>query len=338
MISGTAVVWRGDSLTVEEVEVPPGDTVVEIALATVCGSDLHTVSGRRPAPCPSVLGHEAVGRIVSLPTGGRLDVTGRPLHPGDRVVWGIADSCGRCDRCRAGHTAKCRALRKTGHEPYDGDWPLSGGYASHIVVPAGVPLVRVPDRLSDAAAAISACAVATVAATLEAAGPVTGRRVLISGIGMLGLVAVAMAAQHGATEVLVSEPDEGRRDRAMTFGATRPVADDDLVDIALELSGAPAAVRATLDHLDVGATMVLAGSVFPGDHVDLDPQWLVRHLITVRGVHNYEPRHLVQAIDFLASSTADWGDVVAPPAPLADLPRLLTAHPSSRWLRTSVRP
>ena len=79
-MAGTArvAVWRGGAeVTLETVDLPapgPGETLVEIDLATVCGSDHHTVSGRRPGACPSVLGHEGVGRIVG---------TGR------RVVWGV---------------------------------------------------------------------------------------------------------------------------------------------------------------------------------------------------------------------------------------------------------
>ena len=65
-----AAVWRGgDQIAVERVAVPrlgPGDVLVRVRLATVCGSDRHTVSGRRDQPCPSILGHEAVGEIVAV--------------------------------------------------------------------------------------------------------------------------------------------------------------------------------------------------------------------------------------------------------------------------------
>ena len=64
-----AAVWRGgDQIAVERVAVPragPGRCIGAGALATVCGSDRHTVSGRRDQPCPSILGHEAVGEIVA---------------------------------------------------------------------------------------------------------------------------------------------------------------------------------------------------------------------------------------------------------------------------------
>src|SRR3954447_1532644 len=73
--SATAMVWPGDGHRHEAVAVPgvrlsPGDVLVAIELATVCDSDVRTVSGHRPAPTPLVLGHEQVGRVVALGRGG----------------------------------------------------------------------------------------------------------------------------------------------------------------------------------------------------------------------------------------------------------------------------
>ena len=106
-----AAVWDGSAIAVREVRLPepgPGETLIRISTATVCGSDLHTVSGRRPAPCPSILGHEAVGVVVA--TG-----ADSPVSVGDRVVWSGTVSCGDCPRCRAGLSAKCCSVRKVGH-------------------------------------------------------------------------------------------------------------------------------------------------------------------------------------------------------------------------------
>ncbi len=83
----------------------PGEVLVQIELATICGSDLHTIAGHRREPVPAVLGHEAVGRVIAA--------EGRPdLQPGDRVSWTIADSCGQCqpcDRCRRRSCTRCPA-------------------------------------------------------------------------------------------------------------------------------------------------------------------------------------------------------------------------------------
>jgi putative phosphonate catabolism associated alcohol dehydrogenase len=353
-----AQVWHGGpDFALTEVPLPelaPGEAVAAVELATVCGSDRHTVSGRRAGACPSILGHEAVGRLVASHPAGVRDVHGDQLVPGDRLVWGVTASCGRCDRCRGGLTAKCRALLKTGHEPLEGPWPLSGGYATHIHLRQGLALVRVPETVSDAAAAVAACAGATVMACLEAAAAhqdLTGRRVLINGAGMLGLFACATARHHGAAVVEIRDTSPHRVATALGFGATHGTVvpaegacENDatgLFDVAIELSGAMSGVRSCLADLDVGGRLVLAGSVAPAGTLELDPERIVRSWQSITGVHNYEPRHLQQAVDFLEHThdTYAWDTVIAAPVPLAGLPGLLTGPETDPGiLRRSIAP
>ena len=327
-----AAVWTGEGIDIRELSLPAAGgnaALIRVRLATVCGSDLHTIEGRRPGPCPSVLGHEAVGDVV-MP-GGHRGVTA-----GDRVVWSVTAICGRCARCRAGRTAKCETVRKVGHEPLAGDWPLSGSYAEHIVLPVGVTVERVPDGLVDAVAAPAACATATVMATLEAAGPLAGRRVLLVGAGMLGVTAAAACAEAGA-HVQISDLDSARVGTAGQFGAVPDGGGD--VDVAIDFSGSSVAVADALARLDIGGVMVLAGSVLPGPSLAVDPESVVRRWLTITGVHNYEPRHLRQALDFLHRTRAvrPWEGLVALPVPLTSLASVLGPAPGGT-LRASVEP
>ncbi|WP_248760376.1 zinc-binding dehydrogenase [Pseudarthrobacter sp. SSS035] len=344
----SAQVWTGgqdfEPQDLPAPELAPSEALARIDLATVCGSDMHTVSGRRPGPFPGILGHEAVGTIVATGPGGVRDHRGRELTLGDRVVWSVTVACGECDRCASGMTAKCRTLLKTGHEPLDGAWGLSGGYASHIHLPRGITLVSVPDGISDLAAAPSACATATVIAVLEAAGTPKGRRVLVSGAGMLGIVACAVASSRGAASVEVRDLNPERLELARKFGATRTTTTGEYLgsgayDVAVELSGAQSAVASALAALDTGGRLVLAGSVSPGPAVAMDPERMVRSLLTVTGVHNYEPIHLQQAMDFLdeTRNTHDWDSLVEEPRPLSELGSLMKPSRGGR-LRTSVTP
>lgn len=135
-----ALVWHGGSdFRIQEVPVPAlqeVETLVALTTATICGFDRHTVLGRRSAPCPSILGHEGVGVVRA---------TRNPdLQVGQRVVFSVTAPCMECDRCRKGMTAKCRNLKKTGHEAFDSDWPLSGTYASHIALRNHQPVVVAP--------------------------------------------------------------------------------------------------------------------------------------------------------------------------------------------------
>lgn len=306
-----AMVWSGVGLPLESMAVPgvllqPGDVLVEVELATVCGSDVHTALGHRAAAKPLVLGHEQIGRIVA--TGERAyAATGMPLRVGQRVVWSVTVSCGTCSRCRRGLPQKCLELSEYGHERIQRGWELSGGFATHVQVRAGTAIVVVDERVPASVLAPASCATATV---------------LVTGAGMLGVTACAMATDAGAL-VVVSDPDAGRRQLALAFGAAA-VADPGAPGesateiasvlaalqragaaeptIALELSGARGFVQSALDLIGIGGVVVLVGSVSPGGPVLLDPESIVRRLVTLRGVHNYTPGDLQQAVAYLADA------------------------------------
>lgn len=327
-----AAVWTGSGVDVRTVPIPelgPGEVLVRVRLATVCGSDLHTVAGRRSAACPSVLGHEAVGDVVAAGAGADIQV-------GQRIIWSVTVVCGVCSRCRTGLSAKCLSVRKVGHEPFDGDWPLSGSYATHLVLPSGTTIGVVPESLSDAVAAPAACATATVMATLEAAGELIGRRVLIVGAGMLGLTAVAACAAAGA-DVQVVDRNADRLALVPDFGGRE--SDGGPVDVAIDYTGSSAAVADALERLDIGGTLVLAGSVTPGPALAVDPETVVRHWLTITGVHNYEPRHLHRAVAFLDDTREryPWECLVTPPVALCDIASALRPPPAGK-LRTAICP
>ncbi|WP_257162438.1 zinc-binding dehydrogenase [Corynebacterium cystitidis] len=312
-----ALVWHGNQdfelVRVPVPELGPDELIVEMSAASICGSDRHTVSGSRSAPRPSILGHEGVGTVIESRRDG--------FEPGQRVVFSVAAVCGRCDNCQRGLSAKCRSVAKAGHERFDGPWPLSGTFATHMHVVKGQKVSVVPDTVSDAVAATAGCAVATVMAVMEAAGPVAGRTVLVNGVGMLGLVAVAEARRQGAAEVIGCDPGEVSR-KIATGVADRlaPTAVGLHADVVLELSGVRRGVIDALGTLNVGGTAVLAGSVIPTAEVPLDPEWIVRGWRTVTGVHNYEPHHLDQAVEFLAEVDLPWDDILASPIILEELP------------------
>ena len=342
-----AAIWRGgDDVSLESVSVPPlepGEVLVRVSLATVCGSDRHTVSGRRAQPCPSILGHETVGHIVAFGGDGELQsLDGRQLRIGQRVIWSETLPCGTCDRCVAGVTAKCRTVRKAGHEAYDSSWALSGGYAEHVLLPRGMPVAVVDDDVSDALAAPAACATATVMAVIERAMPIAGKRVVVIGAGMLGLTALAAAADADASSVTAVDPAAERREMAKQFGATNVVAaigEVEQCDVLIELSGKAAALQEGIGKLDVGGVAIFAGSVAPDGDIAVDPESVVRRHLSFRGVHNYEPRHLIQALDFLQRSKErfPWTDLVAEPVPLDRIGDLLTGAPGSKP-RYSIAP
>jgi putative phosphonate catabolism associated alcohol dehydrogenase len=269
-----------------------GEVLVSVDLVTICGSDVKTVDGQRPGPVPCVLGHEQVGTVVAAGVGARVVV-------GQRVVWSVTSSCGRCPRC-ATMPQKCLNLHKYGHEPFDESQPLTGGLASHCLLRPGTTIVPVPDDLPNEVASLAACATATAVAAVTAAGPLSvENRALVAGTGMLAIMVTAVLAQRGMHVIVLSQdPVRGRR--LMRFGAAEVTDSAADIDVAFELSGRAAATTGAVSALTVGGTLVLAGSVSPGAAVTIDPERIVRNLLTITGVHNYLPADLRTAIGFLA--------------------------------------
>src|SRR5262249_21959207 len=134
-------------------DLGPGELLVRVRACTVCGSDLHSYTGRRWQQPDTVLGHEIVGTVERLPPGEPVaDYHGTPLREGDRVVWGLIASCGDCFRCERGLPMKCFRMVKYGHMPLFCPVKLTGGLATHCHVVRGTPVFRVPDGLPRTAA------------------------------------------------------------------------------------------------------------------------------------------------------------------------------------------
>lgn len=311
---------HGHPFDLREFPVPApgrGEVLVDIRCSTICGSDLHTWHGRRQEPVPCILGHEIVGRIVAFGPGApRVDLRGETLVEGDRITWTLAASCGECFFCKRGLPQKCEHLFKYGHSSIAPGREFSGGFAECCLLTAGTGIVKLPDALTDTLAAPANCAVATVAAAFRLAGPVEGSTVAILGCGVLGLTAAAMARSLGAAEVISCDLDSGRSSAVRDFGASHFCEPADLLsdtrdltkgrgaDVTLEFSGSSAAVAGAFAATRTGGVSVIAGTITPGGAVSIDPNDLVRRMLTIRGLHNYAPEDLVVAVEFL-SRTAD---------------------------------
>ncbi len=357
----TAAVFRavGQPLALERFPIPQpqgGEIVARILCATICGSDLHSCYGRRPAPAPSVLGHEMVGLVQAIGSDGARDFRGRPLAPGDRITWSMVWSCGACFYCRRGLRSQCERLMKFGHQALAPGRELSGGMATHCHLPAGTAIFRVPGNLADVVASPANCATATVAALFRYAGPVAGQVVTVHGAGMLGLTACAMAAVGGAAQVVALEPDARRRARAFDFGATealdsaqprghilariRELSAGRGADVGLEVAGYPESIELGVELLRAGGRFVLAGATFPGRPVQLAAEQIVRRMIQILGVYNYAPEDLENALAFLspAAERFPFAELAGPCFPLSAVNEAIEYAESRRPPRVALIP
>ena len=296
-----------------------GEVLVRVAMSTICRSDIHSWQGHRPNPCPGVLGHEIVGRIAAIGAGIVCDMRGEPLAVGDRITWSEYFIPGPNYYSEVlDLPQKSPGVEKYGHMAAATPPHHHGGFGEYCYILPQSWILRLPDALSDAEAAPINCGVATMIAVTEAAEIRIGQTVVIQGLGLLGLYGAAIAKARGAGQVIGIDGVADRRARSARFGVDlaldpagvepaelarriaalcRPVG----ADAVLEVCGDPGVVPSGLAMLRVGGRCVLAGVVNPGAMVALDANLLLRKMLTLRGVHNYHPRHLVEALDFVVA-------------------------------------
>ena len=316
--SRTAIFVRsGLPMEIVEVPVPPlrsHEILVRVEMVTLCRSDLATYFGKRIEPSPTILGHEVVGRIADFGSeAARIDLRGGSLHVGDRITWGIFASDPHSDMAQRGMPQKGEGLVKYGHEQLAANHTLHGGLAQYMILRRHTPVIKIDENVPVQVAAIVNCAVATVAGAFRTAGPVHGKKILISGAGMLGLMACAMARSLGASHVGAMDIDSGRLEIARRFGAdgTVLVPRDgsgaqsielpgiDSVDAVIETSGAAWSMERTIEKLGIGGVAVWIGAVHPDRFVSLNAERIVRKLITIRGLHNYNTDDFRAAVEFI---------------------------------------
>jgi len=292
-----------------------GELLVKNVGCSICKSDLHTYSGTRPGPLPSILGHEIIGEIIELPEQPIFDFWNQKVEIGDLITWTIMAYCGECKYCKRGIPQKCLSLKKYGHEKLEGHHKLTGGFATHTHLYAGTVVYKLPDNIDKRILSGLNCSWATVSAAIRLAVDVKKKTVLIAGGGMLGLLTLLMCKEYGAKKIIVYEKDQHRRELAGKFGADMLIngslkKKDDLarniellkkesVDLIFEMTGSNEIIDLSLNIADVGATIILAGSVFPAGNVQINPEKVVRNLWQIKGLHNYIPKDLGDAIVFL---------------------------------------
>jgi putative phosphonate catabolism associated alcohol dehydrogenase len=297
-----------------------GEVLVRVRMSTICRSDIHSYEGRRPNPCPGILGHEIIGVIEQIGAGIEQDMRGEPLKIGDRITWSEYFFEGQCYyREILDMPQKCQGLRKYGHDLASEDPHFLGGFAEYCYILPGTFILKLPTELSDEEATPLNCGVATMASVTEAAAIGLGHAVVIQGLGLLGLYGAAMAKARGARCVIGLDAVPARLEIATKFGVdhalnitgataqsvvaqVRALCSPDGADAVVEVCGIPDVIPQGLQMLRIGGRYVIAGLVNPDANVTIDANMLVKRWITMRGVHNYHPRHLLQALDFVMAN------------------------------------
>ncbi|WP_298356963.1 zinc-binding dehydrogenase [Runella sp.] len=314
----TAVFYtNGEALEIVKLPIPAlksGELLIRNACTTLCRSDISTYIGKRKEKTPTILGHEIVGRIESFgPNTPRQDQRGQELKEGDLVTWAIFASNPQTELAERGIPQKAEGLFKYGHEQLTETNTLHGGLSEYTILHIHTPLAKLKEDVPVKIAAIINCAVATVAGAYRLLGDVQNRNILISGVGMLGIIACAMAKAAGAKTIVAVDVEDERLKTAKRFGADICLRGDtsyatelnalmgksNPIDGLIELSGVGAVMEYTLNLLGIGGTAVWVGAVFPQPALQLDAEKIIRNLHVIKGLHNYNTEDFVAAVVFM---------------------------------------
>ena len=327
-----AVMAEPGRIEMEERPIPTpeaGDVLIRVSSVGVCGSDTHYYRhgrvGSFVVDAPLVLGHEAAGTVVGVGEGidrsrigQRVSIEPQRPDPGS-------------EETRRGHYNLCPHMRFFATPPVDGalcDYVTIGAAFAHPV----------PDSMSDDAAAL--CEPLSVGiAAIRKAGIDGGSRVLIAGAGPIGIVVAQLARAYGATDIIVSDPDQARREQAMAFGATTvldPTVDDVVgreVDAFIDASGAPAAVVDGIRALRPAGTVVLVGS--GAESMELPTQLIQNRELVLTGVFRYA-NTWPTAIALVESGRVDLDAMVTARFPLEKVAEALDSDRTPGSVKTVV--
>jgi threonine dehydrogenase-like Zn-dependent dehydrogenase len=244
----------------------PGDAIVRVARASICGSDLHLLHGKVPMEPGEPLGHEAVGVVEAVGTGLER------VHIGDRVAVAFNVACGHCWFCGNGQSSLCQEDAIFGYGIFGGALP--GAQAERLRVPnADVNLIRIPDRVGDDAAVFVGDVLTTgfYGASLAAAGP--DDVVAVLGCGPVGFCTIEGLRALGAPTVYALDREPSRLALAAAAGAI-PVHVDERnpvtalaeatdgrgADVMIDAVGHTSAFEGAIDTVRRGGTVVVLGA------------------------------------------------------------------------------
>ncbi len=315
-----------EPLALREFAVQPlaeGEVLVKILAAGVCGSDVHMWRGKDPrTPLPMILGHEGVGEVADV-GGEKRDLFGRPLRPGDRVMWERGVMCGRCYYCVVRKEPSLCPHRKTYGISFSCAEPphLRGCYAEYLHVMAGAHFIKIEDDIDPAVLVAASCSGATAAHAIEVSRVRPGDVVLIVGPGPVGLFSLAFALKAGASRVYVSgtSADKARLAMAREFGAAGTLVVDEMSaeerrefllgvtggfgpNVIIDCTGSVRALAENIELVAPGGTYSIPGIAEPREKFPVDLfAWIARKNVALQGVWVSDTNHLWQAIELVLS-------------------------------------
>jgi L-iditol 2-dehydrogenase len=251
------------TVTLERPEPGPGEVLVRVEAAGICGTDRHLHKGEFPSAPPLTLGHEFCGVIDAHGPG----VVAPAL--GTRITCDPNIACGTCPQCLRGRVNLCQSLVAIGVH-------RDGGFADYVVIPAhrALPLPASLDPRYGAFCEPLACCLHGV----DLGAPIPGERVIVLGGGVIGMLTAQLARLAGAEVMLLTRQRE-KRDLALALGASTTAASPEEAlalwpggaDLVIECAGVAETVAAAPALTRTGGRIVIQGVLAQGERVEIEP-------------------------------------------------------------------
>ena len=335
------VIHAARDLRIEErdaEELRPGEVRVRLAMGGVCGSDLHYYNhggfGTVRLREPMILGHEVSGHVEALAPG----VTG--LNVGDLVAVSPSRPCNACRFCLAGEPNHCLNMRFYGSAM---PFPHIQGAFREVLVAAAGQCVTAEGLTAGEAAMAEPLAVALHA--VRQAGPVLGKRVLVTGCGPIGCLCILAARRAGAAEIVATDLADFTLGLARQVGADRAInmtAPDGLAeygvekgqfDVLLECSGAVQALVAGIAALRPRGVIVQLGL---GGDMTLPMQTITGKELELRGSFRFHAEFAL-AVALMQKGLIDVKPLITHSVPLAEAERAFAlANDRSQAMKTQI--
>lgn len=321
--------WEVACVETEEPVVKPGQALIQVKSAGICGSDIGAFRGTNPlVSYPRIIGHEIAGEILSIP-----EDNPRHLKVGDRVIVDPYLYCGHCYPCRIGRTNCCTDLKVLGVH-------VEGGMAERMAHPANM-LWKLPDEVAwDVAPMAEPLTIALHG--IHRGGLKAGETVAIIGAGPIGILAAMSALAYKATPIMIDLVQE-RLEKAKELGVPyiindatedteakiREYTNGDMAQLVMECSGASQAVRNTLDYVSNAGRITLTG--WPKNEISLPTSMITKKEVDIRGART-SANEFEEALQLIASGAVDVRKILTKTVKLDEVPdtiRDIDKHPGN---------
>ncbi|MFT3821657.1 MAG: L-idonate 5-dehydrogenase [Rubrivivax sp.] len=325
------IIHAAGDLRIEDVETPPlqaGQLQARVRFGGICGSDLHYYQhggfGTVRVKEPMVLGHEISGTIEAVGAGAAG--FGAGFAVGDRVAISPSRPCGRCRYCQQGLQNHCLDMRYYGsamRTPH-----VQGAFRQRIVCDA-TQAHKLTDAVSDAEGALAE-PLSVALHAVQRAGPLLGRRVLVTGCGPIGALIVIAARRAGAAQITATDVGDFPLRTALKVGADEAInvakqpdalaaygADKGHFDVLFEASGNERALRGAFDALRPRGIVVQVGL---GGEMTLPVNAIVAKEFDLRGAFRFHEEFAV-AVELLNKGLVDVKPLVSATLPYRDAGR-----------------